>query len=599
MPSKVCIIGAGPSGLVALKTMLEQTTEEYECILLEAETELGGTFRYRSYENAQLVSSKQLTCFSDFRMGSDYSSDHLDLPEYCAYLERYASRFSLHKHIHLNTKVTNVERTDTGHLVSCTQADGSHSDFLVDKLIICAGLHVTPSMPDIRGIEHVKECIHSSEYKGRHQLQEKNVLVLGCGETAMDIAYEAVQCGNNQVVMSLRGGFLSLPKVLNRFSVFGYTTKAKLPIDGLITNLLETTYVHPWVASSRLRWIVSDHILQRVLWFLTGTSAGCNQYAGELPPDRLGRSYVFLNKSSKAMPYINRPYRNRPKWMSKITEYIDPPEDARSEKIIELAPWVCHVESDGEVKFQRGTAQQKKIRSRIKTMQVRPDIVVYCTGYKQDLPFLSQQYIRPEEAVLRNITSHLDTSVAYIGFVRPGVGAIPPIAEMQSLWLASLWAGDIVLPLSKNNYSLLHTKTARIQYGVDHSAYMSTLANDCGSAPDLGQLYKEYGLKVLFTYCFGASFTTFYRLLGPHRMEKAHAEHIVKGELYEIVRRRGYVGNFFWALVPMVFYFWINLGAWLAEKLYNLLHASSTYALGLLGRIKLGIQKSEHPRRNC
>ena len=38
---------------------------------------------------------------------------------------------------------------------------------------------------------------------------------------------------------------------------------------------------------------------KRVLWFLTGTSAGCNQYAGELPDERLGRAYVFLNKSCK------------------------------------------------------------------------------------------------------------------------------------------------------------------------------------------------------------------------------------------------------------------------------------------------------------
>lgn len=247
--------------------------------------------------------------------------------------------------------------------------------------------------------------------------------------------------------------------------------------------------------------------------------------------------------------------------MNAITQYIDPIEDANSDKIIELAPWVCHVEDDGEVKFQRGGSHQTKIRARIKTIEVRPDIVVFCTGYKQELEFLSEDYILPQDATIRNITHPDDTSVAYIGFVRPGVGAIPPIAEMQSLWLTSLWSGNIALPVSDNHYHLLHAESARIQYGVDHSAYMSTLARDCGASPDLFELYREYGWKVTFTYCFGASFTTFYRLLGPHRMNRNDALRIVNGELLEIVKRRGYVGNFFWALIPMVWKYAIHVAA--------------------------------------
>lgn len=41
------------------------------------EEKVGGTFRYRSYENAELVSSKQLTAFSDHRIDGP---DHISLP---------------------------------------------------------------------------------------------------------------------------------------------------------------------------------------------------------------------------------------------------------------------------------------------------------------------------------------------------------------------------------------------------------------------------------------------------------------------------------------------------------------------------------------
>lgn len=45
-----------------------------------------------------------------------------------------------------------------------------------------------------------------------------------------------------------------------------------------LQNLFETAYVHPWVKKTHLRWFVSDFVIKRVLWFMTGTQAGCNQW---------------------------------------------------------------------------------------------------------------------------------------------------------------------------------------------------------------------------------------------------------------------------------------------------------------------------------
>jgi dimethylaniline monooxygenase (N-oxide forming) len=49
---KVVVIGAGPSGLVTCKTLLEARTHDFpfDPIVLEQEDDLGGTFRYRGYE---------------------------------------------------------------------------------------------------------------------------------------------------------------------------------------------------------------------------------------------------------------------------------------------------------------------------------------------------------------------------------------------------------------------------------------------------------------------------------------------------------------------------------------------------------------------
>jgi dimethylaniline monooxygenase (N-oxide forming) len=111
------VLGAGPSGLVACKSLLEAASPDFPFdpigkavgifqrgpvkndVVLEQEADIGGTFRFRSYEvgsmritltcatpvnlvcilqNATLVSSKQLTCFSDFRLPFEHP-DHLTL----------------------------------------------------------------------------------------------------------------------------------------------------------------------------------------------------------------------------------------------------------------------------------------------------------------------------------------------------------------------------------------------------------------------------------------------------------------------------------------------------------------------------------------
>lgn len=49
---KVVIVGAGPAGLVTCKSLLDAATSEFpfDPVILEQQSDIGGTFRYRSYE---------------------------------------------------------------------------------------------------------------------------------------------------------------------------------------------------------------------------------------------------------------------------------------------------------------------------------------------------------------------------------------------------------------------------------------------------------------------------------------------------------------------------------------------------------------------
>lgn len=173
-----------------------------------SEEGIGGTFQYRSYENAELVSSKQLTTFSDHRFPLS-TPDHISLPQYVDYLRTYVDRFALGPLIKLGCPVTSIapleksaeskwkhrvkyidrkngnkERTfDCSHVAICT---GRMKVHITMSLLTLPGLHVEPNVPTIPGIEYLQgEALHSSQYKGRAQLAGQDVLIMGCGETGM------------------------------------------------------------------------------------------------------------------------------------------------------------------------------------------------------------------------------------------------------------------------------------------------------------------------------------------------------------------------------------------------------------------------------
>lgn len=216
---RVAVVGGGPSGLVTLK-YLTQThrffpADPIEAKLFESTSNIGGIFFHHNYENGELVSSKFLTSFSDFRPRRD-DPDFLSTDRYLEYLREYASHFSLWPHIHLSTPVVSVRRgsSSRGHVVTYRTPDGVETDWECDAVAVCSGLHDVPNIPHLEGIQHVPLAFHSDKFKGRHQFgTDKSIMILGSGETAFDIAALAMESPTKKVVLCHRSGWLGAPKV--------------------------------------------------------------------------------------------------------------------------------------------------------------------------------------------------------------------------------------------------------------------------------------------------------------------------------------------------------------------------------------------------
>ena len=157
---RVGIIGAGPSGLVAAKILKEKGID---VLIFEKMEKIGGAFRYRAYDNAEQVSSKFITSFSDFRF-DEKDEDHVSLKYYCKYLERYCDHFDLWKHIQFSKTVRRVTlRGDEKYAVELEQDRKTH---IFDAVLVCSGLHLHENIPRIRNFKtYFKgQSFHSATY---------------------------------------------------------------------------------------------------------------------------------------------------------------------------------------------------------------------------------------------------------------------------------------------------------------------------------------------------------------------------------------------------------------------------------------------------
>ena len=194
----VCIIGAGSSGLVACKHLRDAG---YEVEVLEKGSGIGGAFVSKTYDDGGLVSSKYLTAFSDLRSPST-DPPHLSIDQYNQYLRSYADQEALWPLIRFRVSVVSVERHGDGYEV---RVEGSATR-RVDAVCVCSGLHETPYVPQIDGLDgFAGTVLHSSEYKHKSLFAGKRVLIVGCGETGMDLAYRAVQVASQDPVAACDG----------------------------------------------------------------------------------------------------------------------------------------------------------------------------------------------------------------------------------------------------------------------------------------------------------------------------------------------------------------------------------------------------------
>jgi hypothetical protein len=266
--ARVCIIGAGPSGLTAIKQCLQAGLTNIVCY--EAQDQVGGNWVFAPheghssvYETTHSITSKTLSAFSDYPMPAGFP----DFPSHrqiLAYFQSYARDFGLLPFIRFNTRVANA-REQADRTWRVTLDDGAVEVF--DYLIVANGHHAEPRWPSYPG-EFTGQMLHSHQYKRAEPFRDQRVLVLGGGNSACDIAVETGRVSAFTAISMRRGGYIA-PKF-----VMG------VPAD---------------VLAARLRWLprpLYRTALRLGLWVSAGD---LTRYGLEKPRHGILQAHLTLN----------------------------------------------------------------------------------------------------------------------------------------------------------------------------------------------------------------------------------------------------------------------------------------------------------------
>jgi len=228
---KVAIIGAGPSGITAIKNFADL---DFEVTAFERCEGVGGNWRFNDpsghssvFETTHIISSKYTSYYEDFPL-PESASDYPSHKELLNYFNGYADHFDIKKLIKFGTEVVRCnQREDNTWQVEWKKINSNETTVdIFDALVVCNGHHHKPRYPEYPG-EFSGELIHSHDFKSAEPYRDKRVLVIGGGNSACVVAVETARISKSTAI-SWRRGYYLIPKFMYGLPVDVFALKSRL-----------------------------------------------------------------------------------------------------------------------------------------------------------------------------------------------------------------------------------------------------------------------------------------------------------------------------------------------------------------------------------
>jgi dimethylaniline monooxygenase (N-oxide forming) len=421
---KVCVLGAGSSGIAACKALFDRNIP-FDCY--EKSDRVGGNWVFgnkngmsSAYRGLYINTSRERMQYADFPMPHDYP----DFPHHsqiARYFDAYVDHFGFRDRIRFEHGVKHARRLADGRWE--IQASKNGSDAIetetYDVLLVANGHHWDPRWPEPAFPGTFDgTAMHSHYYVDSMGWGGKRVLILGMGNSAMDIAVEASYVAD-RVFLAARRGAHVIPKYL-----FGR------PIDQLSM-------------STNLPWALRRKLVETLLRVTVGDMT---RYGLPKPDHRIGEAHPTISG----------------RILDRLTHGAITPK-----------PNIERLEG-ARVRFTDGSVEDI-------------DVIIYCTGYKVTFPFFEESLLAAREndlPLFRRVFEPNVPNLCFIGLLQP-LGAIMPLAEAQSKWVAEYLLGEYALPdsaamrtdMSKERIAMFkrYVASKRHTMQVDYDDYLAAL----------------------------------------------------------------------------------------------------------------------------
>ncbi|HEY5709842.1 MAG TPA: NAD(P)-binding domain-containing protein [Solirubrobacterales bacterium] len=392
---KTCLVGAGASGITTARSLAARGVP---FDWFEKGDRVGGIWAFENesglssaYRQLHINVSRARIEFSDHPM-SDSIAQYPHHTELARYFDDYVQRFELHRNLRLMTEVRRARIRDGIWEIELSSGKTCH----YDALIVANGHHSAPRWPTPPPPgEFSGEQMHSHDYRDNTMLRGRDVLVVGLGNSACDIAVESSMAARN-TYLSVRRGAHILPKTMWRWT---YDQVPGLEYAlGRGIGIGRFGFQLPW----RLRqwWLGWGHRLSVGRMGLYGLPA---------PEHDFGATHPTIS----------------PRLLNRLSNG-------------EVEPRPAIERLDGElVHFTDGSA-------------ARADLIIWCTGYGIGFPFLGPTLApvsgQNEVEMYWNVFSPDVPGLAFVGLLQPAAGSTMQISEIQGKWVASYLSGEYALP---------------------------------------------------------------------------------------------------------------------------------------------------------
>jgi dimethylaniline monooxygenase (N-oxide forming) len=182
---------------------------------------IGGNWRYENdngtssaYRSLHINSARKLMSYKAFPMPEDYP-DYPSHWQVATYFDDYAERFGLTERITFRTEVVSAEPRDGAWEVTVEGPEGRRTETYT-AVIVANGHHWKPRWPEppFPGADSYEgEQMHVHHYRESDVLEGKRVLVLGIGNSAVDVAVESSRIAEKTFLAMRRSAYV-LPKFL-------------------------------------------------------------------------------------------------------------------------------------------------------------------------------------------------------------------------------------------------------------------------------------------------------------------------------------------------------------------------------------------------